>query len=295
MKGSTMKTIRSHFGTVFIAGAGPGDPDLLTVKAMRVLQRAEVLLYDRLVHQEVLNYAPDTCEMIYVGKQDGKHLVPQERINELLLEAATRAEVVVRLKGGDPFLFGRGGEEALFLANYGVPFEIIPGVTSALSVPAYAGIPVTHRGMTSHCTVITGHLSAKRPEEIPWASLNHKGTLLFLMSVGPRQTIAQQLIEHGRPAQEPVAFIEQGTTSEQKVWVSTLQQVALAPPPVKSPAIMVVGEVVRLREKIKWFLPEIPADWEHQASSLSTPSLFPMPVIPEDARQRTLKTLSSPA
>lgn len=244
-------------GTVYITGAGPGDPELLTIKAMRLLQQADVVLYDRLVHEDVLTHTSTHCKRVYVGKQDGKHLVPQAEINQLLLEYALQTKVVVRLKGGDPFLFGRGGEEALFLAQHSVPFEIVPGVTSALSVPAYAGIPVTHRGINSHCTIITGHLSAKRPEEIPWAALHHKGTLLFLMSVSVRQVIAERLIEHGRPSDEPVAFVERGTTSEQKVWVTTLQGVLDDPPPVATPAIMIVGEVVRLREQIQWFSGEI--------------------------------------
>jgi uroporphyrin-III C-methyltransferase len=245
----------TRHNTVFIVGAGPGDPELLTVKAYRLLKRADVVLYDRLVHREILSYVPSGCECIYVGKHDGKHLVPQEAINGLLLEHACRPapRTILRLKGGDPFLFGRGGEEALFLSGHGVPFEIVPGVTSALSVPAYAGIPVTHRGVASLCTIVTGHLAAKHPESITWASFRNNGTLLFLMSVAVRKEIASQLMAHGRPAEQPVAFVERGTTARQKVWTTTLAGVLTEPLEVRAPAIMIVGDVVNLRKQLDWF------------------------------------------
>ena len=244
-------------GKVYIAGAGPGDPELLTCKARRILNAADVVLYDRLVSSEILQCANPKALLIYVGKECGGHSLPQEKINELLIYYAEKYEIIVRLKGGDPFLFGRGGEEAMALAERGLPFEIIPGVTSALAVPAYAGIPVTHRGLTSHCTIITGHLSHKSPESIPWEKLNHKGTLIFLMGVKFRQKIAQKLIEGGRPPSEPVAFIHRGTTSQQKLVLSTLEKVAQAPPDVKPPAIFIIGSVVELSNQLQWFLPNL--------------------------------------
>ncbi len=244
-------------GKVYIAGAGPGDPELLTCKARRVLGEADVVLYDRLVSSEILQCANPKALLIYVGKECGGHSLPQEKINELLVYYAEKYEVVVRLKGGDPFLFGRGGEEALALAERGLPFEIIPGVTSALAVPAYAGIPVTHRGLTSHCTIITGHLSHKSPESIPWDKLNHKGTLIFLMGVKRRQLIAQKLIQGGRSPSEPVAFIHRGTTPQQQIIFSTLGEVAQSPPEVKPPAIFIIGPVVELGYQLQWFFPQL--------------------------------------
>lgn len=257
-----MQSMRTSPGKVFITGAGPGDPDLLTVKALRVIQQADAILYDRLTHPDLLLQAKPGCIRVYVGKEDGQHLHPQDEINELLKKYAYQVDTVVRLKGGDPFLFGRGGEEALFLAEHGIPFEIIPGVTSAMSVPAYAGIPVTHRGIAAFCTIITGHQAKDIPESLPWQTFNHNGTLIFLMSVAKRQYIAQKLIEAGRPASEAVAFIEKGTTSQQRTIISTLGDVATYPPEVTSPAIFLVGDVVTLHHQIQWFCPK-----ENEAST----------------------------
>ncbi len=240
-------------GKVYLVGAGPGDPDLMTRKACRLVQQADVILYDRLVNTEMLEEIKEGCHLVYVGKKEGLHVIPQEEINRLLRDYALRYPVVVRLKGGDPFLFGRGGEEALFLREHGVPFEIVPGVTSALGAPAYAGIPVTHRGMASVCSMITGHLAKEGVDELPWDALASMQTLIFMMAVGARQYIAQKLLAHGRPSEEPVAFIEHGTTSKQRVTRTTLGALAQNPPPVRSPAILLIGEVARLHEELDWF------------------------------------------
>lgn len=238
-------------GKVYLVGAGPGDIELLTLKAYRLVRSADVILYDRLVNPEVLLLAKPDCELVYVGKEDGKHTIEQEKINELLLQYAHTREIVVRLKGGDPFVFGRGGEEALFLAQHGIDFEIVPGISSAIAVPAYAGIPLTFRGISSSFAVITGHEDPKKKNSsIDWESLKGINTLVFLMAVSNRQEIARRLIEVGREPDEPTAFIEKGTTSEQRVVITNLGELSENPPEVKPPAVMVVGKVVGLRDFI---------------------------------------------
>ena len=238
-------------GKVYLIGAGPGDPELLTLKALRLIKSADVILYDRLINQEILLFAKPECELVYVGKEDGKHTIEQEKINELLLRYAHTKEVVVRLKGGDPFIFGRGGEEALFLAEHGVEFEVVPGVSSFYSVPAYAGIPITFRGISSSFAVISGHEDPRKEKSnIDWESLKGINTLIVLMGVSRRKEIAKRLIEVGRDPKEPVAFIENGTTEKQKVILTDLYELSTNPPEVSPPAIMVVGHVVRLREKL---------------------------------------------
>ena len=241
-------------GKVYLVGAGPGDPELLTLKALRLIKSADVILYDRLINQEILLFAKPDCELVYVGKEDGKHTIEQEKINELLLKYAHTREVVVRLKGGDPFIFGRGGEEALFLAEHGIEFEIVPGVSSFYSVPAYAGIPITFRGISSSFAVITGHEDPKKEKSsIDWESLKVINTLIVLMGVSRRKEIAKRLIEIGRDPKEPVAFIENGTTERQRVILTDLYELSTNPPEVSPPAIMVVGSVVRLRENLSWY------------------------------------------
>ncbi|QID33684.1 uroporphyrinogen-III C-methyltransferase [Pampinifervens florentissimum] len=241
-------------GKVYLVGAGPGDIELLTLKAYRLVRSADVILYDRLVNPEVLLLAKPDCELVYVGKEDGKHTIEQEKINELLLQYAHTREIVVRLKGGDPFVFGRGGEETLFLAQHGIDFEIVPGISSAIAVPAYAGIPLTFRGISSSFAVITGHEDPKKKNSsIDWESLKGINTLVFLMAVSNRQEIARRLIEVGREPDEPTAFIEKGTTSEQRVVITNLGELSENPPEVKPPAVMVVGKVVGLRDYMNWF------------------------------------------
>ncbi|SNZ10352.1 uroporphyrin-III C-methyltransferase [Persephonella hydrogeniphila] len=240
-------------GKVYIVGAGPGDPELLTLKALKAIKKADVILYDRLINPEILLHAKPGCELVYVGKEDGKHILEQDKINFLLYEFAKSNEIVVRLKGGDPFVFGRGGEEAIFLKEKGIPFEIVPGITSAISVPLYAGVPVTHRGVASSFVVVTGHGSKGQFPDINWKSLVGIDTVIFLMGIANRQKIAENLIKAGKSPETPVIFIEKGTTKEQKEIESTLEEVAQGKVKVHPPAIFLVGEVVRLRGKINWF------------------------------------------
>jgi len=241
-------------GKVYLVGAGPGDPELLTLKAVKVLSSADVVLYDRLVCDEVLSYTKPGCKLVYVGKEDGKHTIPQEEINRLLVYYASSYESVVRLKGGDPFIFGRGGEEALYLKRYGIPYEVVPGVSSLYSVPAYAGIPLTFRGVASSFAVVTGHEATGKEKSVDWGAFKDIDTLVILMGVRNRQKIARELLKQGREPSEPIAFVERGTTTEQRVVVSTLGEVAQDPPEVTPPAIIVVGRVVELQEELSSLL-----------------------------------------
>ncbi|MGN6360691.1 MAG: uroporphyrinogen-III C-methyltransferase [Thermomicrobiales bacterium] len=241
---------------VALIGAGPGDPGLLTLRGLARLRTAEVVVYDRLLDPRLLDYAPQAAERIAVGKRRGHHTLRQEAINELLVARGRAGQRVVRLKGGDPFVFGRGGEEAEALARAGVPFEVVPGVTSAVAVPAYAGIPVTQRGVASSFTVMTGHGepdSAALVDE--WAASGLTGTLVLLMGVSTLPCLAARLIARGRSADTPAAAIEWGTWPQQRVitgTLATLPDLARAAN-LTSPATIVVGEVVALREHIQWF------------------------------------------
>jgi uroporphyrinogen III methyltransferase/synthase len=243
-------------GKVFLVGAGPGDPDLITVKARKVIKRAEVLIYDYLATSELVDLAPEGAEKIYVGKKGGAHTLPQEEINKLLVEKAKEGKLVVRLKGGDPFLFGRGGEEAEVLAKEGIPFEVVPGITSAIAVPAYAGIPVTHRDFTSTLAIITGHeAEGKEESSINFEALSQLGTLVFLMGMKNLPFIVKRLVECGKSEETPVAVIRWGTTERQKAVTGTLKDIVekVREAGLKAPAIIVIGEVVRLRERLSWF------------------------------------------
>ncbi|MGN6700239.1 MAG: uroporphyrinogen-III C-methyltransferase [Thermomicrobiales bacterium] len=241
---------------VALIGAGPGDPGLLTLRGLARLRTAEVVVYDRLLDPRLLESAPQAAERIAVGKRRGHHTLRQEAINELLVARGRAGQRVVRLKGGDPFVFGRGGEEAEALARAGVPFEVVPGVTSAVAVPAYAGIPVTQRGVASSFTVMTGHGepdSAALVDE--WAASGLTGTLVLLMGVSMLPCLAARLIARGRSAETPAAAIEWGTWPQQRVitgTLATLPDLARAAN-LTSPATIVVGEVVALREHIQWF------------------------------------------
>jgi uroporphyrinogen III methyltransferase/synthase len=244
-------------GKVWLVGAGPGDPGLMTVAGVAALAEAEVVVHDRLVSTRLLELAPSSAERIFVGKEAGAHALSQEQINALLVEKARQGKRVVRLKGGDPFVFGRGGEEAVALAAAGVPFEVVPGVTSAVAVPAYAGIPVTHRGLASSFAVITGHEDpAKAETALDWSKLaTGVDTLVFLMGTATLPQIVEKLVEHGRPAATPVAVIRWGTTPAQEVVTGTLADIArqVKAARLEPPAVAVVGEVVRLRETLRWF------------------------------------------
>jgi len=242
---------------VYLVGAGPGDPGLITAKGLALLRRAQVVVYDQLASPELLKEVQAAAEIIYVGKKAGAHVVPQEGINDLMVARAKAGLTVVRLKGGDPFVFGRGGEEAEELARAGIPFEVVPGVTAAVAVPAYAGIPVTHRRYTTLVTFITGHEDpTKEASTIPWEALGkNPGTLVFLMGVKNLPEICRQLVEKGRDSRTPAAVIERGTSLSQRTVTGTLTDIAQVArdAQIKPPAILVVGGVVELRETLKWW------------------------------------------
>jgi uroporphyrinogen III methyltransferase/synthase len=244
-------------GKVWLIGAGPGDPGLITVAGVEALAVAEVLVYDRLVSARLLELAPPNAERVFVGKEASAHTLSQPEINALLVKKARQGKRVVRLKGGDPFVFGRGGEEAEALADAGIPFEVVPGVTSAVAVPAYAGIPVTHRGLASTFAVVTGHEDPTKAESaIDWSKLaTGVDTLVFLMGTATLPQVVEKLIEHGRPAATPAAVIRWGATPAQEVVTGTLADIVrrVAEAGLEPPAITVVGDVVRLREKLRWF------------------------------------------
>ncbi len=247
-------------GRAFIVGGGPGDPGLVTMRAAAVLADADVLLYDALVSDGVVAMAPPTCEKIFVGKRRGSYALPQEEIVPLMVRHARLGRRVVRLKGGDPFVFGRGGEEALALHEAGVAFEIVPGISSALAVPAYAGIPLTQRGLSASFTVAAGREDPAKPHsQIDWQQLaNPNGTAVFLMGLAELPNITARLIAHGRSAWTPVAVIENGTRADQRTVAGTLATIAdeVRRAHLTGPSTVVVGEVVRLRERIAWFAPE---------------------------------------
>lgn len=244
-------------GKVYLVGAGPGDPSLITVKGLQCLQRAEVVVYDRLIDEKLLNEAPSNAEKIFVGKAVGFHPIGQEEINWILLKKAREGKLVVRLKGGDPFVLGRGGEEAFFLAKHEIPFEVVPGVSSFYAVPAYAGIPVTYRGVSSSFTVLTGHKASHPLESV--LSLNPMSfggeTFVILMGLSNLEPIIDQLIKMGKPLSTPVAVITHGTTPRQRCVTGTLQNILehVKSESLEPPSIIVIGEVVQLRESLRWF------------------------------------------
>jgi uroporphyrinogen III methyltransferase / synthase len=244
-------------GIVYLVGAGPGDPGLLTVRAVELIASADVILYDRLIPQEALEHARADAEVVYVGKQGEGPQFPQDDTHRLLLEHARAGRRVVRLKGGDPFVFGRGGEEALVLHEAGIPFEVVPGVTAGVAAPAYAGIPVTHRDVASGVAFVTGHEDPAKPDTaLDWAALaRFPGTLVFYMGVKALPRIAERLIHGGRAPDEPVAVVEQGTLPRQRTLLATLATVAenAEQQAIKAPAVMLVGPVASLREELAWF------------------------------------------
>jgi uroporphyrin-III C-methyltransferase len=243
-------------GKVFLVGAGPGDPKLLTIKAAELLKTAEVVVYDRLVSASILKLASESAEKVYVGKRTGKHELTQEKITELLIEKAHEGKRVVRLKGGDPFLFGRGGEEAEALADNNIEFEVVPGVTSAIAAPAYAGIPLTHRDFASSVAIVTGHRAGDGERSVDWAKMaGSVDTIVILMGVESLEAIAKKLVEGGLNLDTPVAVIEQGTLKQQKTVIGTIGSIAKEAKArnVKPPAVIVVGEVANLGRKLTWF------------------------------------------
>lgn len=244
-------------GKVYLVGAGPGDPGLITLKGKECIQASDVMIYDYLASPALLSYASPDVEIIYVGKKEGTHTLPQEEINQLIAQKALEGNVVTRLKGGDPFVFGRGGEEAEALVARGIPFEVVPGVTSGVAAAAYAGIPITHRSLTSSMAFVTGHEHPdKKTSNINWSCLaTGIGTLVFFMGVKNLPDIVKQLVRHGRPATTPVALVRWGTTPRQLTVTGTLKNIVerVQAAGLKAPAVIIVGEVVKLRETLKWF------------------------------------------
>lgn len=244
-------------GKVFLIGAGPGDIRLITVKGLECIQTADVIVYDRLANPRLLSYRRSDAELIYVGKSPDRHTLTQDEINQVLVDEGLKGQLVARLKGGDPYVFGRGGEEGEVLRAAGIPFEVVPGITSAISVPSYAGIPVTHRDFTSTFTVITGHEDpTKEDSSINWLRLaQDPGTLIFLMGVGNLPQIVDQLVSNGKSADTPIALIRWGTRPEQQVVTGTLSTIIedVRRAGLTSPAIIIVGQVVTLRNTLRWF------------------------------------------
>lgn len=241
---------------VYLVGAGPGDEDLLTIKALKCIQKADVILYDRLVNKEILKHAKSDCDLIYCGKLPNYHTMKQETINHFLVKYAKSGKVVTRLKGGDPFVFGRGGEEAEALAVNNIPFEIVPGVTSGVAASAYAGIPVTHRDLSASVAFVTGHRREGADEETKWESLA-KGidTLAIYMGVSNLPYIQQQLVKYGKDPNTPVAVINWGTTDVQRTVTGTLVNIydRVLQQNISNPSMIIVGEVVSLRDKLGWY------------------------------------------
>ena len=244
-------------GKVYIVGAGPGDPKLITIRGLECIKEAEVILYDRLVNKDLLKYATENCELIYCGKLPGKHDVIQEQIHDLLIEHANKGKIVTRLKGGDPFIFARGAEEAEILRENDIYFEIVPGISAGIAAPAYAGIPVTHRDYASSLAIVTAHGRAeKNQDHLNWKALAEGiDTIAFYMGIGNLHYICDQLMEYGRSKTTPVAIIHWGTTNAQKTITGTLENIEekCIQENIKNPSIIVVGDVVQLREKIHWF------------------------------------------
>ena len=243
-------------GFVALVGAGPGDPGLITVKALEFIKRSDVIVYDRLVNPDLLDHAPESCEKIYVGKTPKHHTRTQDEINDILVAQARMGKLVVRLKGGDPFLFGRGGEEAEVLSESGIPFEVVPGITSAIAAPAYAGIPITHRDLSSSVVVVTGHEDPEKARaSVDWDALAHgPDTIVVLMGLGNLAQISKRLMEAGKPPNTPVALVQQATTPHQRTVTATLADIAerASEAGLGPPAVAVIGEVAALRDKIAW-------------------------------------------
>jgi uroporphyrin-III C-methyltransferase/precorrin-2 dehydrogenase/sirohydrochlorin ferrochelatase/uroporphyrin-III C-methyltransferase len=241
---------------VYLVGTGPGDPELLTVKAFRLLQNADVVIYDRLVSEAILEQIPTGVSRIYVGKKTGNHIVPQDEINRLLINLADGHRSIVRLKGGDPFIFGRGSEEALLLAKQGIEFEVVPGITAASACSSYAGIPLTHRGLAQGVQIVTGHSQANQPLALDWNALaDDNKTIVIYMGLANIELISSKLIEAGLDADTPSAAIRNGTTARQQRVLSTLSMLAIDSKKamLQPPVIFVIGKVVSLANSLDWF------------------------------------------
>ncbi len=245
------------YGKVYLVGAGPGDPKLLTVKAVELLKEADVVIYDRLgVGEEILNMAPKKAEKIFVGKRTGNHEVPQDQITGLIIKKAKEGGKIVRLKGGDPFIFGRGGEEAEALVENGIEFEVVPGVSSSVAAPMYAGIPLTHRDYAASVAIITGHRAGDAEKVIDWVKIaNAVDTMVILMGVESLDGIVSKLLEGGVSADKPVAMVESGTYPQQRTLIATLGTIVkqAEAKQIKPPSVIVIGEVANLGRKLAWF------------------------------------------
>lgn len=249
-------------GQVFLVGAGPGDPDLLTLRALRLMQETDVVVYDALVSDEVMALVSKEAERIYVGKRSGNHALPQEAINALLIDLARQGKHVLRLKGGDPFVFGRGGEEIEMLAAHGIPFQVIPGISAANGISCYAGIPLTHRRYAQSVLYATGHL-CNGLLDLDWVALTRPHqTVVIYMGLNALPLICEKLVEHGLPATHPIAVVQQGTTAAHRIVSGTLATIAerVAASGLASPSLILLGEVVPLHETLGWFSPELAAD-----------------------------------
>jgi len=252
-------------GFVSLVGSGPGDPELLTLKALRLIQQADVVVFDRLVSAEIMTLVPQGVSQIPVGKSPGKHCVPQDQINDIIVGLARSGRRVVRLKGGDPYIFGRGGEEALVLREHGIAFEVVPGVTAAAGCSSYSGIPLTHRGLNHGVRFLTGHLQNGESLDVDWNKLADPDcTLVIYMGLANLQEICAELVHAGLPADMPAAAIHGGTTREQQKVISDLTHLpqSVAQAELKSPVTIIVGDVVSLSEQLDWFEPRNPASAE---------------------------------
>jgi len=243
-------------GFVSLVGAGPGDAELMTVKAVRLLQQADVVVYDRLVSADILSLIPAGISRISVGKEVGKHCVPQEQINEIIVNLARSGRKIVRLKGGDPYMFGRGGEEVLALKEHNIAFEVVPGITAASGCSSYSGIPLTHRGMSRRVQFVTGHFNDNKPLDLNWQSIaDPDSTLVIYMGLSNLPLAVHSLIDAGLPATTPAAAIQNGTTTSQKRVITTLDQLndAIQQQQMKAPVMIIIGEVVSLADELDWF------------------------------------------
>lgn len=252
---------------ISLVGAGPGDPDLLTLKAYRLIQEADVIVYDRLVSDEIRQLMPHGVQKIYVGKASGKHHMNQDEINQLLVSLARKNRKIVRLKGGDPFIFGRGSEEAQYLVKHNIEFEYVPGITAASACSAYAGIPLTHRGVASSVRLITGHCRADKPLDLNWKSLaDEDTTLVFYMGLASLPRLREKLIEAGLPETTPAAAVENGTKNVQRRCISTLDKLPadVIDMSIRSPALIIIGKVVNFADELDWFIPAIEKDAEEK-------------------------------
>jgi uroporphyrin-III C-methyltransferase len=243
----------THQGKVYLIGAGPGDPDLIAVKGVKALKKADIVVYDRLANPELLAYTSEQSEHIYVGKRPDKPSISQEQINNILISKALEGKIVARLKGGDPFVFGRGGEECEALRAVKIPYEIIPGISSALAAPAFAGIPVTHRNAARSFTVVTGHTIKNTEDLVNWEHLVHVDTLVVLMGMKSLPKIVPLLLKHGRPKDTPVCVIENATYSTQKAALGTLETIIDKTESLSSPATIVIGELAAKNKDLAWF------------------------------------------